>query len=138
MLKGFKDFILRGNVVELAVAVIIGAAFGAVVNSLVEGVFNPLIGALFNADNLKTAFPIDIPTASGGTATLLFGSVIAALINFLIVAFVVYFAVVVPINYATKLARQRQGVIDETAAPAPTEVELLAEIRDSLKSRPLS
>ena len=63
MLKGFKEFILRGNVIDLAVAVVIGAAFTAIVNSLVENIFNPLLGALFQAESLKDAFVVDIPTS---------------------------------------------------------------------------
>src|SRR5688572_27431171 len=98
MLKGFREFVLRGNVIDLAVAVVIGAAFTAVINSIVTAVINPAIGALFNAEDLATALPVDIPTVSGGTATMYFGAVIAALLQFLIVAAVVYFALVLPIN----------------------------------------
>ena len=84
-MKGFKEFILRGNVIDLAVAVVIGAAFTAIVTAIVTSVFNPLIGALFDASTLAEALPVTIPTASGGEATIFFGAVIAAVINFLIV-----------------------------------------------------
>ena len=75
MLKGFKDFIMRGNVIDLAVAVVIGAAFTAVVNSIVVNIFNPLIGALFKADSLNEAFNVPI-----GDATIKFGAVVGAIV----------------------------------------------------------
>ncbi|MGV8857772.1 large conductance mechanosensitive channel protein MscL [Rhodoglobus sp.] len=131
MLSGFKTFILRGNVIDLAVAVVIGAAFTAVVNTIVEAVFNPLIGALFNAATLSTALPVAIPTAGGEGAVIYFGAVIAALIQFLLVAVVVYFAIVAPMNYANKLAAARKPVVIEPEA-GPTEAELLLQIRDLL------
>ena len=138
MIKGFKEFLLRGNVIDLAVAVVIGTAFTAIVNSLVTGIFNPAIGALFNAKSLETAFVVSIPTTSGETADLAFGSVIAAAIQFLIVASVVYFALVMPINHLKKVAFQKQKQ-EEEATPVdvpPTEAELLIEIRDLLAGRP--
>jgi large conductance mechanosensitive channel len=134
MLKGFKEFILRGNVIDLAVAVVIGAAFTAIVSVLVSAVFNPLIGALFNASNLSKTLIVDIPTTSGGSAKLMFGAVIAAVIQFLIVAVVVYFALVVPINFIKKRAFQKKeeneaAVTEDTP---PTELELLTDIRNLL------
>lgn len=138
MLKGFKEFILRGNVIDLAVAVVIGAAFTGIVNAIVNSVLNPLIGALFNAASLAKALPVQIPTTSGGHATLYFGAVIAAVIQFLLVAVVVYFALVVPINYLKKIAFERQKQEDE-ATPVdvpPTETELLIQIRDLLAGHP--
>ena len=137
-MKGFKEFILRGNVIDLAVAVVIGAAFTAIVTALVTNVFNPLIGALFNASSLSDAFKIDIPTASGEPATLMLGAVLAAAINFLIVAAVVYFALVLPVNHLKKVAFAKQKAAEE-ATPTdvpPTETELLIEIRDLLAGRP--
>ncbi|GHD79367.1 large conductance mechanosensitive channel [Salinibacterium amurskyense] len=131
MLSGFKAFILRGNVIDLAVAVVIGAAFTAVVNTIVEAVFNPLIGALFNAESLATALPLVIPTAGEAEATIYFGAVIAAIIQFLLVAVVVYFAIVAPMNYANKLADARKPKVVEPEA-GPTEAELLLQIRDLL------
>ena len=137
-MKGFKEFILRGNVIDLAVAVVIGAAFTAIVTAIVTSVFNPLVGALFNASTLSEAFKVDIPTATGKPATLLFGAVLAALINFLIVAAVVYFALVLPVNHLKKVAFAKQKA-EEEATPKdvpPTETELLIEIRDLLAGRP--
>lgn len=138
MLKGFKEFILRGNVIDLAVAVVIGAAFTAIVNALVVSVFNPIIGALFNSDDLKGALVVAIPTVSGGSAKVLFGAVIAAVIQFLLVAAVVYFALVLPINRLSRISFLRQKT-EETATPTdvpPTETELLIQIRDLLAGTP--
>jgi large conductance mechanosensitive channel len=136
MLKGFKQFILRGNVIDLAVAVVIGAAFTNIVNALVNNVFNPALGALFNAASLEKALPVSIPTTTGETATMYFGAVIAAVIQFLLVALVVYFAIIVPINYLSKVAfkRKEEGVEPVKDAP-PTELELLTDIRDLLAKR---
>jgi len=136
MIQGFKEFILRGNVIDLAVAVVIGAAFTGIVNAIVGSIFNPLIGALFNAESLATALPVGIPTVSGGTATLYFGAVIAAVIQFLLVAVVVYFALIVPINYLKRLSfrKKEEGIEEVTDAP-PTELELLVEIRDLLAAQ---
>jgi large conductance mechanosensitive channel len=135
MLKGFKEFILRGNVIDLAVAVVIGAAFTGIVNAIVGSVLNPALGALFNAESLSTALPVTIPTTSGGEATLFFGAVIAAIIQFILVAVVVYFALVVPINAVKRNAFRKRQEPEADAEPAPpTELELLAEIRDLLKN----
>jgi large conductance mechanosensitive channel len=134
VIKGFKEFVLRGNVIDLAVAVVIGASFTGIVNAIVGSVFNPALGALFNAESLATALPVSIPTTSGGIATMYFGAVIAAIIQFLLVAVVVYFALIVPINYLKRVAFDKKT--PEVDAPAdaapPTELELLAEIRDLL------
>ena len=136
MLKGFKEFILRGNVIDLAVAVVIGAAFTGIVTAIVGSGLNPALGALFNAEDLAKALPVNIPTVSGGTATMYFGAVIAAIIQFLLVAVVVYFGLIVPINYVKRVSFRRRAEPDATAEPAPpTELELLAEIRDLLASR---
>lgn len=141
MIQGFKEFILRGNVIDLAVGVVIGAAFGAVVAALVDGIFNPLIGAIFNAESLATAFIVSIPTVSGGTADIMFGFVIAAIIKFLLTALVIYFCIVYPMNrvnarIAARLEANKPAT--ETATPAPTDVELLGEIRDLLKQQAAS
>lgn len=133
MIQGFKEFIMRGNVIDLAVAVVIGAAFTTVVTAIVENVFNPIIGALFNAKSLAKAFPIGIPTTSGGTATIYFGAVVAALINFLLIALVVYFVFVLPINHMRKLAeaRRKSGAPTDDDTPV-TEIDMLTDIRDLL------
>lgn len=125
MLKGFKEFILRGNVIDLAVAVVIGAAFTNIVNALVTSVFNPALGALFNAETLSKALPVDLPTTSGGTATMYFGAVIAAVIQFLLVAIVVYFAIIVPINYLSRLSFLRKEAEKQDGATADPATALI-------------
>ncbi|KQP57869.1 large conductance mechanosensitive channel protein MscL [Agreia sp. Leaf283] len=135
MFKGFKEFVLRGNVIDLAVAVVIGAAFTSVVNSIVENVFNPVIAAAFKAEDLVGAFPIPI-----GDSAIQLGSVLAAIIQFLIVAVVVYFAFVLPINHLKKVAfiKKQQPTPAETVRTPPTEAELLTEIRDLLAKQQTS
>jgi large conductance mechanosensitive channel len=138
MLKGFKEFILRGNVIDLAVAVVIGTAFTAIVNTIVASIFTPIIGALFNANDLKNALVVSIPTVSGGSAKIYFGATIAAVIQFVIVAAVVYFALVLPINRLSRISFLKKKN-QETATPAdvpPTETELLTQIRDLLAGTP--
>ena len=136
-MKGFKEFLLRGNVIDLAVAVVVGAAFTGVVNAIVNSVLNPAIGALFNAESLSELWPIEIPTTAGGTAVIAFGAVIAAVLQFLLVAIVVYFALIVPINFLKKRAfkAKEEGTAEEPSVP--NEVDLLVEIRDLLKARSL-
>ncbi|MBX3310425.1 MAG: large conductance mechanosensitive channel protein MscL [Cryobacterium sp.] len=132
MFKGFKEFIMRGNVIDLAVAVVIGAAFTAIVNALVTGIFNPALGALFNAENLDKAWIVSIPTLSGGSADILFGAVVAAVIQFVLVAAAVYFALVLPINRMKARAEEKRKAGAPEAEVPPTELQLLAEIRDLL------
>lgn len=132
-MKGFRDFIVRGNVIDLAVAVVIGAAFTAIVNQIVNAVINPAIGALFKADSLDTALGVPIPTVDGGTNYIYFGAVLGALINFLIIAAVVYFVLVLPVNTLRERQAAKKGIAEEEAGP--TETQLLAEIRDLLAER---
>ena len=121
MLKGFKDFLMRGNVVDLAVAVIIGAAFGTVVKAFVDVIMS-LIGKLGGHPNFNDIQPGGVPL----------GAFITALVTFIIVAAAIYFVVVRPLN---KLAERRaRGVEPKTEAPSE-EVVLLTEIRDSLQTR---
>jgi len=135
MIQGFKEFILRGNVIDLAVAVVIGAAFTAVVTGLVTGIFNPIISLLFDSGDLAKA-GITLRAAHGDTpaVVLSFGLVIAAAIQFLLVAIVVYFALIVPMNYVKALQARRAGVQQEKPA-GPTDTELLIEIRDLLAAQ---
>ena len=121
MLKGFRDFIMRGNVIDLAVAVVIGAAFNTVVERVVSSLFEPLIGVIFQADSLDTALMVPLP----GGGHLAIGAVIGALINFVIVAAVVYFVFVMPMNKFKKK--------EDAADATPTEQELLSDIRDLLR-----
>lgn len=115
MLKGFRDFILRGNVVDLAVAVILGAAFNAIVASLVSDVLNPLIAATIG----KPDFSSVILHVGGGQIKV--GNFLNAAVSFLIVAAVVYFAIVLPIN--SLLARLKKP----EAAPAPPATKVCTE-----------
>ena len=119
MLKEFKEFISRGNLVELAVAVILGLAFNQVIQSLVIGVFTPLIGAIFGEPNLS-ALTIRI-----GRAAIQLGFFLDALISFLITAWVL-FLVVRAYNRAFPKEEEETG---------PTEIELLTQIRDELRLR---
>jgi large conductance mechanosensitive channel len=134
MIQGFKEFIFRGNVIDLAVAVVIGAAFTAIVSILVEALINPLISLFFNANSLSDALKVTVPTLMGGTATFAFGAILAAVINFLAVAVVVYFVFVLPMNKARERAEAKKGIVTQDEA-LPTETELLIEIRDLLRSQ---
>lgn len=131
MLKGFKDFILQGNVIELAVAVVIGTAFTAIVTAFTDHLINPLIASFGGADVSGLGFHI----ISGNDATFLdFGAVITAAINFLIVAAVVYFILIMPMNKINAALAARKDVQEEEE-PASVEVELLSEIRDLLRTQ---
>jgi large conductance mechanosensitive channel len=132
MLKGFREFILRGNVIDLAVAVVIGSAFTAIVNGLVEGIFNPLISLLFNSSQLESAGVI---LRDGDTPIVLsWGLVISALIKFILIAAVVYFALIVPMNYLKKVTQRKKD--EEKPAETPlTETDLLVQIRDLLREQ---
>jgi large conductance mechanosensitive channel len=127
MLHGFRDFLMRGNVIDLAVAVVIGAAFTTVVGKVVDSLFTPLIGMFFQADSLDAAMLVTLP----GGGALAFGAILGAVLNFSIVAAVVYFTFVLPTN--TLRARTAKAAEPET--PTLTEKELLTEIRDLLKAQ---
>jgi large conductance mechanosensitive channel len=131
VISGFKDFILRGNVMDLAVAVVIGTAFAGLVNAVVVNLFNPLIGAIFNAATLKDALPLNV-----GVATIGVGGILAAIIQFLITATVIYFAFVMPLNHLKKLTeRKKEAGTEEATELPPTEAELLVQIRDLLATQ---
>ncbi|MGN8244900.1 large conductance mechanosensitive channel protein MscL [Cellulomonas soli] len=131
---GFKDFISRGNAVDLAVGVVIGAAFGAVVSSIVEGVISPLVGWILGSTNLKGVLTFSIPawTENGTAATISFGLILNALVTFLGTAAAVYFLVVLPLNRLAE--RRKKGLEPAPAAPAE-DVLLLTEIRDLLAQK---
>ena len=124
MIQGFKDFISRGNVVELAVGVIIGAAFKNIVDALVDGIINPLIAAVIGKPDFSDAF---ILTLNG--TDVKFGVLITAIINFLLMAFAIYFCIVVPMN---ALNARRKKAEDGAPKEISDEVKLLTEIRDAL------
>jgi large conductance mechanosensitive channel len=120
MLKGFRDFILRGNVVDLAVAVILGAAFNAIVTSLVGDVLNPLIAATVGKPDFSSV------VLNIGSGHIKVGNFLNAAVSFLIVASVVYFAIVLPINHLLSRLKKREP---EAAAPqVKTCPECLSEI----------
>ena len=139
MLKEFRDFIARGNVLDLAVAVIIGAAFATITASLTDDVIMPVVGAIFGGLDFSSYFivlgPIPADYAGSpsdyaalkkaGVPVLGWGQFITVLINFIILAFIIFLMV----RAANKMMRK------EEAAAGPTEVDLLTEIRDELKRR---
>jgi len=139
MLSEFKAFIAKGNVIDLAVGVIIGAAFGAIVKSLTDEIIMPIIGALVgNLDFSDVYIVLSGEVAPGtplaaareaGANVLGVGALASVVINFLILAFIIFLMV----RYVNKVTAQLAKP-EEVAAPAgPTEIELLAEIRDALK-----
>jgi large conductance mechanosensitive channel len=132
MIKGFKDFLMRGNVVDLAVAVVIGAAFGAVVTSFTEKVIGPLLAAIGGAESPGFGIALTSGAKAGDPTYLDLGAVVTALINFVIVAAVVYFLVVVPMNRLQ--SRRAKGEEPQPEAPSD-EVILLTDIRDALRAR---
>ncbi len=139
MLKEFKDFIAKGNVMDMAVGIIIGAAFTAIVKSLVSDLINPIIGLFMGGVDFVNKFIIlgegEFATLAeaqeAGASVFAYGSFIMAIINFLIIAFVVFMLV----RYVNKVkeatAKQEEAV--EEAPAGPTELDILTEIRDSLK-----
>lgn len=127
MLHGFKEFIARGNAVDLAVGVVIGAAFTQVVNAIVERVLNPLIGGLFGRPDFDRVWVWTLGGASEPAEVLPF-AVLTALVNFLLVALALYLLVVLPMN---ALAARRKVEKAEPATPSE-DVRLLTEIRDLL------
>lgn len=127
MLKEFREFIARGNAMDMAVGIIIGAAFTAIVTSLVDDMINPLIGLFVGGvDFSAISFGL-------GEAQFMIGNFINAVIKFLIVAFVV-FMLVRTINRLSKLGRKEAAPAPE-APKGPTQEELLTEIRDALRAR---
>ncbi|MFD5265487.1 MscL family protein [Streptomyces sp. NPDC058335] len=137
VLQGFKAFLMRGNVVDLAVAVVIGAAFTNIVNSVVKGVINPLIGAIGtkNLDSYNSCIKGPC-TGTGDTATgvrILWGSVLGATLTFVITAAVVYFLMVLPMSkYLAKVEARRSAKEGTQEVIEITELEVLKEIRDAL------
>jgi len=131
MIKGFKEFILRGNVIDLAVAVVIGAAFTAVVTAIVSSIIDPLI-ALFWKPDENGAIGITVE-GMWGPVTFPISDLINALIAFIAVAIVVYFVFVHPMNVLKERAAAKAGLSDASEEPElPTEQEILVQIRDLL------
>ncbi len=145
MFAEFKKFVLRGNVLDLAVAVIIGAAFGKITTSLTQDIIMPVIGAIFGGFDFSSYFIQLGPVPEGyegsltnytelkdaGVPLLGYGEFITVTINFLILAFIIFLLV----RAANKVMEEFESKDETTAAPGPSEVELLKEIRDELRKR---
>lgn len=131
-MKGFKDFIMQGNVIDLAVGVVIGGAFTALIGAVVDNLIQPVV----NAAGGKNVDGLAFRLIQGNEATKMdFGALISAIIAFLITAAVVYFVFVLPIAKARQIARARKGESAEEESAAPEDVVLLTEIRDLLSSQ---
>jgi len=148
MLGEFRAFIARGNVLDLAVAVIIGAAFGKIVTSLTEDVLMPVIGKIFGGLDFSSYFvalgpvPADLAGSTdyaalkkAGVPLLGYGEFVTQAVNFVIVAFII-FMIVRTVNRATTLFEQEKQKAAAEPAAEPTDVALLREIRDELRARP--
>lgn len=148
MLKEFRAFIARGNVLDLAVAVIIGAAFGRIVTSLTEDVIMPVIGRLLGGLDFSSYFVAlgPVPAALAGSTDYValkkagvpllgYGAFITQAVNFLIVAFII-FMLVRTVNRMVTVFEREAAKSSDVPAPEPTEVALLREIRDELRGRP--
>ncbi len=145
MLKEFQEFIAKGNVMDLAVGVIIGGAFGLIVKSLTDDIIMPIVGAIFGGFDFSNYF---IPLASGVTAdtlaaareqgaVLAYGNFFTVLINFLILAWIIFLMVKAVNNLRRRMEREKIKDIPpvEQPAPPPADVVLLTEIRDLLAGR---
>ncbi|MEM6908276.1 MAG: large conductance mechanosensitive channel protein MscL [Pseudomonadota bacterium] len=143
MLTEFKEFIAKGNVMELAVAVIIGGAFATIVTSLTDEIIMPIVGAIFGGADFSNYFillsvppgydgdPTDYAALKeAGAAMIGYGAFITAIINFLILAFIIFLLV----RYANKVTEQMKKEEEAAEEPAgPSEIDLLTEIRDALQ-----
>ncbi|MFJ2904249.1 large conductance mechanosensitive channel protein MscL [Streptomyces sp. NPDC087212] len=133
VLQGFKTFLMRGNVVDLAVAVVIGAAFTNIVNAVVKGIINPVVGTIGtqNLDNYSSCLSSSCKNGEG--IQLMWGSVLGATLSFVITAAVVYFLMVLPMSkYLARQAARKKAQEDTQEAMEMTELEVLKEIRDAL------
>ncbi|MDO5049337.1 MAG: large conductance mechanosensitive channel protein MscL [Actinomycetaceae bacterium] len=131
MINGFKEFISRGSAIDLAVGMIIGAAFTQIVTALTDNVLNPIIGGLFGQPRFDHVGEFTIQLA-GDPAVVQPGILINAIINFLLVAIALYFFIVMPMN---KWAERTKKAEEETAPEPNPEITLLQEIRDELKAQ---
>lgn len=142
MINEFKAFIAKGNVVDLAVGIIIGAAFTAIVNSLVGDLINPLIGLATGGVDFSNLYvdlsgtnPASLAAArESGAPVFAYGAFITAVINFMIIAWVV-FLLVKAVNRLKVAAAKEEKAEAQAAVAGPSELDVLMEIRDSLKAR---
>lgn len=134
IIKEFKEFAVKGNVVDMAVGIIIGAAFGKIVSSMVADVVMPPIGLLIGGVNFnELAFELQAATADSAAVVIAYGKFIQTTIDFVIIAFVIFMA----IKALNRLKRKEEAAPAPVVPPAPSKEEiLLAEIRDLLKQRP--
>ncbi|MGY5763611.1 large conductance mechanosensitive channel protein MscL [Brachybacterium sp. DNPG3] len=129
-MKGFKDFVMQGNVIDLAVGVVIGSAFTALIAAFVDNLIQPIINVFGGSNVDGLAF-----TITNEATKVDLGAILSAIIAFLITAAVVYFVFVLPIAKARELDRRRRGLpVDEEEA-APEDIALLTQIRDLLQSQ---
>ena len=128
MLKGFRDFIARGNMVEMAVAFVMGSAVTAIVTSLVDSVINPLIAAIFSMPDMDKVWNV---TVNGSVVR--FGSFVGAIINFLII--VVYVCIVVPMNKLAEMSSRKKEEGKEELSDEEKQTQLLAEIKSLLSAQ---
>ena len=143
MLNEFKAFIARGNVMDLAVGVIIGGAFGGIVKSLVDDIIMPIVGAIFGGFDFSNYFiglssTVNAPTLAAARqqgAVLAYGSFITVLINFLILAWIIFLMVKGVNMMQAQVDKQKKAAPEAPAAPA-ADIALLTEIRDLLAKRP--
>lgn len=143
MIKEFRDFIARGNVMDLAVGIIIGAAFTAIVNSLVTDLINPIIGVITGGLDFSNLFVnlgegeyASLAAArEAGAPVFAYGSFITAVINFLIIAFVVFMLVKTVNRIRDAAIKKEEAAAAAAPPPGPTQEQLLMEIRDALKAR---
>ncbi|WP_308295490.1 large conductance mechanosensitive channel protein MscL [Streptomyces sp. MUM 178J] len=137
VLEGFKAFLMRGNVIDLAVAVVIGAAFTNIVNTVVKGVINPVVGAFGtkDLDSYSSCLkgPCEVVDGTEIGIRIMWGSVLGATLTFLITAAVVYFLMVLPMSkYLARRAEAQKAQEGAKKTPEATELEVLKEIRDAL------
>lgn len=121
MLKEFKDFVMRGNVIDLAVAVVLGAAFGAVVTAFVNGLIMPLIAMLFGQPNF------DGLTFTINNAVFMYGSILTALVNFILIAGAIFFFVIKPISAFNERARTEEAATERECPQCLSEVSVKAK-----------
>lgn len=133
VLQGFKEFLMRGNVVELAVAVVVGTAFSKIVDAIVSGLINPLVGAIGSQDLEKYSYCLQDPCKTGANGEMEgipinWGPILSATLTFVMTAAVVYFLMILPMN---KYKERQAAKLPPVEVP-PTEVELLTQIRDAM------
>lgn len=129
-MKGFKDFIMQGNVIDLAVGLVIGSAFTALIGAFVDSLIQPIINVFGGGNVHGLAFLI-----TNESTRVDVGAILSAVIAFLITAAVVYFVFVLPISHARKLDRKRRGLPEEEETVMSEDIVLLTEIRDALTAQ---